>query len=209
MKIAKTFTPEQEEQVEEAIRRAEGRTSGEIVPMVVPESDDYPHLQFLGGILGLLLGTIAGIWTPEAGSTSIFVACQGAGFVLGFVVLRHSAFLRRAFLSSRIIEDEVYERALRAFRELSMDRTQDRTGILIMVSLMERRVQVLADSGINAIVRPGTWEGVVANVLEGVRQGDLSSGLCSAIEQCGNILSEPFPPRADDEDELPNRLHHG
>ena len=80
-------------------------------------------------------------------------------------------------------------------------------GILILVSLLEHRVQVLADSGINARVAPGTWDKIVQIVLDGIRGKDLCRGLCEAIEQCGEILSKEFPVQPDDINELPNRLH--
>jgi putative membrane protein len=112
-------------------------------------------------------------------------------------------------LSPKIAEEEVFEKALRVFRELELDRTAERTGILILVSLLEHRVQVLADSGINARVKPGTWDDVVEIVLEDIKRGDLCQGLCDAIERCGEILAEEFPIQPDDVDELPDRLHKG
>jgi putative membrane protein len=209
MKVKKLFTAEKEKQVEEAIRNAEGLTSGEIVPLVVDQSDSYPHLPFVGGMLGLLTGSLAGIWVPGTTSYLLFFACQALGFLAGFLILRHVSFLRRPLLSRKLAEEEVYERALRAFRELELTLTRDRTGILIVVSLLEHRVQVLADSGINARVKPGAWDEIVEIVLRGIREGDLCRGLCQAIERCGEILGEEFPLQPDDRNELPNRLHKG
>ncbi len=207
MKVKKIFTPEKEKRVETAIRNAEMRTSGEIVPLVVDQSDAYPHLPFVGGILGLLAGSLAGVWCPAAGNTLLLISCQALGFMAGFFSLRHLSFPRRALLSPKLAEEEVFERALRAFRELELNLTQDRTGVLILVSLLEHRVQVLADSGINARVKPGTWNEVVDIVLSGIREGDLCTGLCDAIERCGVILEQEFPRQEDDQNELPNRLH--
>ena len=77
----------------------------------------------------------------------------------------------------------------------------------LLVSLLEHRVQVLADSGINARVKPGTWDQVVEIVLAGIRQGDLCQGLCDAVDRCGEILAQEFPIQPDDVNELPDRLH--
>ena len=82
-------------------------------------------------------------------------------------------------------------------------------GILILVSLLEHRVQVLADSGINARVKPGTWDEVVEIILAGIRRGDLCQGLCDAIDRCGEILGREFPIQPDDVNELPDRLRKG
>ncbi len=207
MKAKKIFKEEQEQKVVEAIGRAEEKTSGEIVPLVVDQADAYPHLDFIGGLIGLFLGVLVMLWVLPACDYLKIFSIQALGFVAGFLLFRYTPVLKRAFLSPKIAEEEVFERALRAFRELELDRTADRTGILILVSLMEHRVQVLADSGINARVAPGTWDEIVGIVLAGIRRGDLCQGLCDAIERCGEILSKEFPIQADDVNEIPDRLH--
>jgi len=84
--------------------------------------------------------------------------------------------------------------------------TRERTGILLYVSLLEHRVEVLADRGIHERVEPGTWDGVVARVLDGIRTGRAEAGLVDAITHCGELLAQHFPVQPDDSDELPNRL---
>jgi putative membrane protein len=117
--------------------------------------------------------------------------------------------VKRALLSPRVAEEEVLERALRAFQDLGLHRTRDRTGVLILVSLLERRVQVLADTGINARVKPGAWDRVVRTILAGIRNGDLSTGLCEGIAACGEILAAEFPILPGDRNELANDLRKG
>jgi putative membrane protein len=179
------------------------------VPMVVDQSDSYLHVDFLGALIVQFASFLAAVWLLPACDYLLLLAVQVAGLVVGFFAFRHVAPLKRICLSPKVGEEEVFERALRAFRELELSRTAERTGILILVSLLERRVQVLADSGINARVKPGTWNLVVDVVLAGIRRGDLCQGLCAAIDQCGEILAREFPIRPDDVNELPDRLHRG
>jgi len=207
MKAKRIFTGECEARVVEAIRRAESRTSGEIVPLVVEQAHNYSYLDFLGGMIGLSLGTLFLVWVlPACQYVRIFLV-QALGFLAGFFAFRALPGLKRLFLARDRVDEEVFERALRAFRELELDRTRDRTGILILVCLLERRVQILSDSGINARVKPGTWEEVVEALLTRLRNKDLASGLCEAIERCGEILSREFPARTDDTNEIADRLH--
>ena len=209
MKAKKIFTPDREKRVEEAIGRAEAKTSGEIVPMVVDQSDAYLHVNFIGALIVQFAAFLAAIWLLPVFDPLWILLVEVAGLVLGYFAFGHVAVLKRICLSPRIAEEEVFERALRAFRELEVSRTADRTGILILVSLLERRVQVLADSGINARVKPGTWDEIVEIVLRGIKAGDLCQGLCDAIDRCGEILSREFPIQADDVNELPDQLHKG
>jgi putative membrane protein len=207
MKVKRIFTPDKEERVEEAIGRAEAKTSGEIVPMVVDQSDPYLHVDFIGALIVQFAAFLAALWLLPVFEPWWVLAVQVLGLVVGFLAFRHVGFLKRLCLSPKIAEEEVFERALRAFRELALNRTAGRTGILVLVSLLEHRVQVLADSGINARVKPGTWDQVVEIVLAGIRQGDLCQGLCDAVDRCGEILAQEFPIQPDDVNELPDRLH--
>lgn len=209
MRVKNIITPERERMIEEAIARAESRTSGEIVPMIVDRSDAYPHVDFMGALIVQFAALLAAVWLLPAYDYLSLVGLQVLGLVAGFLAFRFVDPLKRVCLSRRVAEEEVFERALRAFREMAVSRTAERTGILILVSLLERRVQVLADSGINARVRPGTWDEAVGIVLAGIRAGDLCRGLCDAIERCGEILAREFPIRPDDVNELPDGLRKG
>ena len=77
---------------------------------------------------------------------------------------------------------------------------------MILVSLLEHRVEVLADRGINQKVAQGTWDEVVHIITAGIKSGQACDAFCKAIERCGDILATHFPRQADDKDELPNRL---
>ena len=93
-----------------------------------------------------------------------------------------------------------------AFTEHVLHYTRDHTGILILVSLLEHRVEVLADRCINEKVPPGTWNEVVEIITAGLKSRHADDAFCKAVERCGEILATHFPRQADDRDELPNQL---
>ena len=80
--------------------------------------------------------------------------------------------------------------------------TKDRTGILIFISIMERRVELLADSGINELISPEKWQNIVNNIIKGIRQKEIADHLVESISECGNLLAEHFPIQTDDKNEL-------
>ena len=92
--------------------------------------------------------------------------------------------------------DKVRLRADQIFYQEALHHTKAGTGILILISLLERRVHVLADRGINDRVPPGTWEGLVHGMIEGIRQGHATDAICEAIVRCGVFLAEVAPSRA-------------
>ena len=120
MKVKKIFTADKEKRVEEAIGRAESMTSGEIVPLVVDRSDAYLHVDFIGALIVQFAAFLAAVWPLPTFDYLSILAVQVVGLVAGFLAFRHLAPLKRICLSPKIAEEEVFEKALRVFRDLEM-----------------------------------------------------------------------------------------
>ncbi len=207
MKSAKEFfTTEEQQKIEAAVKAAEQKTSGEIVPMVVDSSYDYPRAELLGsGILALAVGLICS-WSFGGESIWWFLPIFIVGFFFFQQLIRRWPDFRRILIHPDELTAEVEEKALVSFLEQGIHETRDRTGILILISLFEHRVQVLADSGINAKVPEHTWEEIVEIIVDGLKTETACDATCKAIERCSELLEEHFPRKDDDTDELPNLI---
>jgi putative membrane protein len=206
MDVQKFFTPEEKERIHQAAEAAEIRTSGEIVPMVVGKSASYLEVEVGGLVVGLVLGTaFAFLWADPWGSAQIGLLWPLLGSAIGFLVCRLPGIKRR-LVSGRRVDEAVHSRSLAAFAAHGLHYTREHTGILILASLLEHRVEVLADRGINRKVQSGTWDEVVKLLTSGLKSGDACAAFCAAIERCGDILAQHFPRRADDRDELADTL---
>jgi putative membrane protein len=206
MQVEKFFTTEEQERIQQAVIAAEKNTSGEIVPMIVSASGRYAEIELSGLVLGLVLGTLAAfLWHDPWGSVQTYLFWPVAGAILGFVICSIPS-LKRRLISKDRIADTVHTRSLAAFTGHGLHYTKAHTGILIFASLLERRVVVLADRGINEKVKAGTWNEIVNTITESLKSGNGCDGFCKAIERCGEILAQHFPRSADDHDELPNKL---
>ena len=105
------------------------------------------------------------------------------------------------------MDRNVRRRAEAAFLHEEVFRTRDRTGILILVSLLERRVAVLGDAGINAAVEQKEWDSIVAGIVAGIRAGTPARALAEGIGACGHLLERRgVAVRHDDTDELRDDL---
>jgi putative membrane protein len=103
-------------------------------------------------------------------------------------------------------EHAVRERALRAFFEKGLYKTKENTGVLFFLSLLERKVRVLADKGIYQKIGQETLDRHAKTVSQGVREGRACDALCEAIEGVGQLLAKHFPMKAGDIDELPDEV---
>lgn len=205
-----------EDRVREAVAEAETRTAGEIVPVIVPRSDSYPVAIWRGAAVGVLLGLGLMLlfvqfyegWGFGWAYTSwgAVLVATGAG-TLGAVATATIRPLRRLLTGSDRLDRTVHHRAMRAFVEEEVFNTRNRTGILIFVSLLEHRIEVLGDTGINQQVEPDDWIGVVQRIQTGIKNSNLTEGLVDAIGMCGELLEKSgVEIRPDDTNELPNRV---
>ncbi len=199
------LTQSDQDKISKAVLEAELLTTGEIVPMVVTQSDDYPGARWrLAIVTAMLFGFLAYYFLGDFDPAWILWV-QIPGLYIGYWLGTFSAVLR-PFLESSKVDEEVHQRALQAFISLDLHATKDRTGILIMASLFERRVEILADTGINAKVSKDTWQGIVADMIGRIKSDNLTEGFCIAVRECGEVLAKNFPGSHDNPDEISNKV---
>lgn len=199
------LTQSDRDKISQAVLDAEKLTTGEIVPMIVAQSDDYPGARWrLAIVTALLFGFLAYFFLGDFDPAWILWV-QIPGLYIGYWLGTFGAILR-PFLESSKVDEEVHQRALQAFLSRELHATKDRTGILIMVSLFEHRVEILADTGINAKVAKDTWQEIMADMISRIKSENLTEGFCIAVRECGDILAKDFPGTHDNPDEISNKL---
>ncbi|MDP3480180.1 MAG: TPM domain-containing protein [Desulfoprunum sp.] len=211
--LAQQFLTEEERQrVSEATRLAEGRTSGEIVPMIVSASHDYPLAPIVGAAvialpLALLLTPYiaAPLWLGHQ-DMWIFLALFCLLALPAHALIKRSTALKRLFLNKNQVDEEVQEAAVSAFFSEKLYKTKAENGILIFISVLERRVWVLADSGINSRIKQQDWQEIVSHITLGIREKHQCTAICEAISRVGDILREHFPINPADHNELHNLI---
>jgi putative membrane protein len=214
--IRKLFSESDLEAVRTAVREAERGTAGEIVPYVVPASDHYTGAVWKGAALGALLGPLlalaayrlGGFWGTHLDLWIVLPAA--AGGAAGFLLAAFVPPVKRGLAGREMLEARVHQRAAAAFLAEEVFRTRERTGILLFVSLFERRVVVLGDSGINRQVEASHWDSVITPVVSGIRDGRPGAALAAGIRQCGELLARfGVAVRPDDSNELSDELRRG
>lgn len=101
----------------------------------------------------------------------------------------------------------VRELAEQEFFALKMDNTRDKTGILIYLNLKLRQFYILADEGINNKVDQSTWNSIRNEIQEKFKLGQYTEGLIFGINEVGKELTEHFPIKPDDVNELSNKVN--
>ena len=211
-RLDRAFSPDDLAAIDLAVREAEARSPGEIVPYAVGRSDPYAEGAWTASTLGALAGALLAAlldtaFEPWGHDLALWLAAPPAvGATLGYLLAALWPALRVRLVPPHTVEHRVHQRATAAFVEQEVFRTRARTGILLFLSLLERRVVVLADAGINARVSQAEWDAVAAGIVAGMRRGEPGPALATAIRRCGELLSTGFARSPDDRDELPDEL---
>ena len=216
--------PEDHAAINAAVTAAEAGSDGEIATMVARQSDDYadwavilPALLALAIPIGCaiwpqwwaaVLLRASGEWHGDIGSGTLLTAAL-AGQILTFAILWLALRwmpLRLALTPGRVKAGRVRREAIRAFKIGIEARTRAATGVVVYLSLAERRAEIVADAAINAKVAADVWGDAMAALLLEVRAGRAADGIAAAVSRIGVILSAHFPRSDDDTNELPDRL---
>lgn len=213
MSLNRRFSTEEFDRIKAAVKKAEDRISGEIVPVFVERSGFYTIANYRGGILlaaaAFLTIIIFDRYVPALAIFDpllILLIVSTAGLIGG--MLTHTLpFLKRSLISREHLDQATRKRAETAFLEEEVFNTRQRTGILIFISFFEHEVMVLADRGISKVVDQKEWDDMVQHIIEKIRQGRITEGIEDAIRRCGEILYEKgFLKSADDINELKDDL---
>lgn len=198
------ITDSDKARITRAIREAETRTAGEIFCVIARQSSSYRLVPLAwASALALLVPfplLVFSTWPPAA----IYIV-QLAMFAIAAIMLSQPA-IRFRIVPRQRKHDRAHAEAMRQFFAHGLDRTAQRTGVLIFASAAERYAEIVADAGINDRVSKQVWDEAVAALIDGIRDGRPGDGFVAAIEKCGAVLAAHFPPGALQRDELPDKL---
>jgi putative membrane protein len=219
-----TLSEADQEKVSAAITAAEGHSAGEIVAVATPISDSYHDVALHWALVPLFAVLACAAWCPTAltrGYHLLFGAWQpdptmselltllmflaALAFTVALLILKWMP-LRLALTPASTKHRRVRRRAVTVFKTAAERRTTGRTGILIYLSMAERRAEIIGDEAILAVTDEHTWGEAMQALVAEVREGRPGDGICAAIERVGVVLSEHFPRSADDINEIPDKL---
>jgi putative membrane protein len=210
--------------VTEAVAKAERSSDGEVVTIVAPRSDSYHDVGLHYAVLAMLLvPTIAGLipqgwidwllglvfgWNASL-SFRLLMLVLVVAMAIVFLAVRFAFAwmpLRMAMTPASTKTRRVRRRAVELFRAGTEKRTKGRTGILLYLSLLEHRAEIVADQAIHSRVDPEVWGDAMAALVDGVKAGRSGEGMAQAVEKIGEVLAQCLPPTLDNPNELPDRL---
>jgi putative membrane protein len=222
--VIRQLSQEDHDKVSAAVTAAEEDSSGEIVVVATPISDAYHDVALHWALLPLFAvlawaawrptaltwwyDFLLGGWQPEPTQSQLFTLLMvfaALKFTVALLILKWMPL--RLFLTPAATKHRrVRRRAIAIFQAAAAGRTTGRTGILIYLSLSERRAEIIADEAILKVTDDHTWGEAMTDLLTNVRAGRIGDGIVMAVERVGAVLSEHFPRSTADLNEIPDQL---
>jgi len=200
------------EAIDARVAAIEAATGAEVVTAVIGKSDAYPELPWTAFAAGASLAALAAVvvaalrpaWAAADGTLLAATTILGAGGVCALTAVFVPAFAR-LFLRGARRDLEVGQYARSLFLERELFRTRGRIGLLLLVSLFERRVELLADTGFDGRIGAGEWARVVARMTPRLVAGDPGAALLEGLAGLEETLARAgFRAGVHDVNELPD-----
>jgi putative membrane protein len=180
-------------EIKALITTAEKNSNSELIPMIVQKSDLYPAAQFRAAIIVSFLFSILLYLSPFSIINPIwFIWIQVPGLLIGYF-LGTIPSLTRLLISKQEIEYEVTQRAIEAFFENNLQKTEKHNGVLIFISLMERKIKIITDHGVKEKIDQKIWDEIIHDFTDGVKNGEFIAALKNTIVSTSNVLENYFP----------------
>lgn len=206
------LTAAQSDAIDAEVARIEARTGVEIVAVVTAKSSHYPQIPWKAFALGVSLAAAALVladvlrpdWPSSRAALLHVVAMLAAGAVLALSTVFVPG-IARLFLRAMRRDFEVHRCARDMFLRHEVFATHDRTGVLLLVSVFERKLEIVADRGFDGRVTPAEWRAAIERMAPRAAAQGPAAALHEGLDAIEALLVEKgFRPAAAAPNELPD-----
>lgn len=201
--MSNTFDQAAGEALAQAVRDIESNTNAELVIVVRGRSGTYRHADYLCGAIVALVGLVFVLFSPFEFHTYWVPIDVALLFAAGAFVCSRTNTLRRALTAKNFRAKAARTGAAATFYEAGIANTSAENGLLIYLSLLERRLEVIADRGILKAVPALKWNNAVFELKRIGRNPD-PDNLVKAMRHLGELLAEHMPATGENPNELPD-----
>lgn len=204
--------------IEEKIAGIESKSSAEIICAIATESGRYDRAESIFGLTGsiLCLALAESIYSSfqfeSYTGEALFIpfGWQSLALVIGFILGNGVASILKPLRSIVVLNNEKTEEVHRAanhiFYTSRIHSTENQNGMLIYLSLFERKIIIRADDGILRFIPESELHEIIHSVLPSLKQHEIANALCSILDQLEHKLVTGLPIQEYDQNKLSNEL---
>ena len=187
----------------DCVKKIETTTDAELVLTVRARSGSYRHADLLLGSLLAFIGLLFLLFSPFHFHEYWVVIDVALLFLLGVLLSSHSNSIRRLLTTKKFRNQAVRTGAAATFYEAGIANTAAEMGVLVYLSILERRLELIADRGVLKGVNALEWNQVLFELHEAGRSAQPQS-LSDGLEHLGALLAKHLPATGENPNELPD-----
>jgi putative membrane protein len=191
--------------LEALVAELEARTRAELVLVLASRAEPYADAPWKAGCALALVTLGLLIFLPVDFRAEMLLLDAVLAFGLGFLLCRASPACARLLSAPARRREAVRRLAREQWTARAVGLTRERTGVLVLASWLEDRVELQWDVGVDQAVPLEAWGEVRGSLAARGVLRDFPEGLRVGLAPLGRVLAEHLPPGDDNPDELPNR----
>ena len=184
------------------ITEVELQTKTQVVLAIVKRCDNYPEIPWKAFALGASVAGLAVVttnlvmkgWVTDTMIMLSVTAVLATGTLLALLTLIFPGFAR-LFLPKSRMETETRQYAESLFLSRELFTTEDRKGILLLVSQFERQVVILPDTGVRNLLSPDVMKKIISRMTPHLRQNEVKNAMETGLDELVEVLSPPVADR--------------
>jgi putative membrane protein len=192
------------EAVERAVGEAERGTAAELIVVVASRSGSYLDAALAAGGLVALVTLLVALFAPISLRPSAVAIEVPLAFALATWIAHRSPAILRALAPRRRMQRQVERAAAEHFLAEAVHGTRGRTGLLVYLSLLEERVAIVPDLGLQGRVPLALLHDVAWSERGDPRQPRRTEDVLRGLAGLGALLHERLPSDGDDTNESPD-----
>jgi len=193
------------------IKKTEKSTGAQIVFAVIRRSDNYAELPWkafalgasIAGLLVFILNMPFNDWSLQIAKLFIIAVILASGAFCALLTIIIPGFARW-FLSKDRSDVEVNQYAKSLFLDHELFATKNRSGILFLVSLFERKVVILPDKGLNSQLTEETMQSIITSMTPFLKRKEIYKAFEAGMERLSGLLKSEASGTG--ENELPDEI---
>lgn len=204
------YDPDARRLVSEAIRLIEQRTRADVIVALRRHSTSYRLADQRAGAIAAMVALLVLLFHPIHFAVFAIPFDVAFAYGLGYFVASRSSTVRRWLTPGAVRDAAVRAAARETFVDLGVSRTRRRMGVLVYVSMLERRAEVVADVGIDPTALGPGWSTAVGSLDAALRARPTRepnfAEFLRALDALGASLAQALPRRAGDDSELSDEV---
>jgi len=181
------------------ISEAEKLTGAQIVLASINRCDNYNDIPWkafaLGasaaGITTFLLSLFIPAWMTYSVLILSVAVILGTGAVFSLISIIIPR-IARLLISGDRKENETFQYAESLFLKRELFATEGRRGVLLLISLFEKQVIILADTGVRNRLNNEKIKGIIAGMAPYLRKNEIKNAFGSGLTEIIETLSPPI-----------------